>query len=247
VEQAETDELTAGAVNAEAPAVMAEEAKRIVEVPVHYLTDYIFDGRKGSQYDESDPSNPINVYGKTKLEGERGIQDVGPLHLIFRTSWVYATRGRNFLLRILRLATEREELQIVEDQIGAPTSSRKVAGATARILKKLTEQARGPSSFAGVSGIYHMTAAGETSWFEFAKAILQEASCTAGCCMVCCGHWRASFGCPSRHPSCGCGIPDHGSPAPYSVLSNSHLVETFGFQLPDWRVQLHLAFTDTDS
>src|SRR5690348_3497787 len=118
VDQAETDETTARAVNAEAPGVMAEEAKRTGAVLVHYSTDYVFDGVKKLPYDEADSANPINVYGKTKFAGEEAIRDSGVPHLIFRTSWVYATRGRNFLLTILHLATEREELRIVSDQVG---------------------------------------------------------------------------------------------------------------------------------
>src|SRR5438046_1728726 len=116
VDQAETDETTARAVNAEAPGIMAEEAKKIGAALIHYSTDYVFDGTKKAPYDESDPVNPINTYGKTKLTGEDAIRNSGLPHLIFRTSWVYATRGRNFLLTILRLATEREELRIVSDQ-----------------------------------------------------------------------------------------------------------------------------------
>src|SRR5436309_2364983 len=137
VDQAETDETTARAVNAEAPGIMAEEAKKIGAALIHYSTDYVFDGTKKAPYDESDPVNPINTYGKTKLTGEDAIRNSGLPHLVFRTSWVYATRGRNFLLTILRLATEREELRIVSDQVGAPTCASEVAGATAKILTRM--------------------------------------------------------------------------------------------------------------
>ncbi len=138
VDQAEKEEAIARAINADAPAVMAEEAKKIGAGLVHYSTDYVFDGSKNSPYEETDPTNPVNVYGKTKLMGERAIQETGVPHLIFRTGWVYATRGRNFLLTILRLATQgSDELRIVSDQIGAPTWSREIAWATTQILKRI--------------------------------------------------------------------------------------------------------------
>src|SRR5437879_395450 len=136
VDQAETDEAMAHAVNAEAPGLMAEEAKKIDAALIHYSTDYVFDGTKKTPYDEIDSVNPINVYGKTKFAGEQAIRGSSVLHLIFRTSWVYATRGRNFLLTILRLATEREELRIVSDQVGAPTCALEVASAKAKNLNQ---------------------------------------------------------------------------------------------------------------
>src|SRR5260370_21258566 len=117
VDQAETDETTAHAVNAQAPGLLAEEAQKIGAVLVHYSTDYVFDGTKKLPYGEADSTNPINVYGKTKFAGEQAIRSSGVSHLIFRTSWIYATRGRNFLLTILLLATEREELRIVSDHV----------------------------------------------------------------------------------------------------------------------------------
>ncbi len=121
-------------------------------------------------------SNPVSVYGKTKLVGEDAIRRAGIPHLIFRTAWLYATRGRNFMLTILRLATEKEELRIVRDQIGVPTWSREIAARTAKVLSHVIERSNGASSFSGVSGTYHMAAAGETTWYDFARAILEEAS-----------------------------------------------------------------------
>src|ERR1700693_3249357 len=171
VDKAESEETVARAINAEAPAVMAEEAKKIGASLIHFSTDYVFDGTKTFAYDEDDPANPQNVYGRTKLEGERAIQASGATHLIFRTAWVYATQGRNFLLTILRLATQREELKIVRDQIGAPTLRREIARATTKILAQICARERGPISLADVSGIYHMTAGGETSWYDFTNAI----------------------------------------------------------------------------
>jgi dTDP-4-dehydrorhamnose reductase len=174
VDQAEKDEREAYVINAEAPALMAEETKRIGAILVHYSTDYVFDGLKNCPYDEGDPPNPINAYGRTKLAGEQAIQEVGPPHLIFRTAWVYALTGRNFLLTVLRLATEREELGIVRDQIGAPTWSREIAQATTSVLSQLAS--RNQEALSNLKGVYQMTATGQASWCEFAQAILEEAS-----------------------------------------------------------------------
>jgi dTDP-4-dehydrorhamnose reductase len=188
VDKAESEETLARAINAEAPALMAEEAKKIGASFIHFSTDYVFDGSKSTPYDEDDPTNPQNVYGRTKLEGERAIQASGAPYLIFRTAWVYATQGRNFLLSILRLATEREELKIVRDQIGAPTLSREIAAAVTNILANTCDDKRGFPSLGDVSGIYHMTAGGETSWYDFAKAILEEAATSSVPPLVCSGY-----------------------------------------------------------
>jgi dTDP-4-dehydrorhamnose reductase len=244
VDQAESQEGEARVINADAPAMMAEEAKRIGAVLVHYSTDYIFDGSKNLPYDENDLPNPINVYGKTKLAGERAIQDAGIPHLIFRTAWVFGTRGRNFLLTILRLATEREELRIVRDQIGAPTWSREIAKGTARILAQLVE--KGQEAFSRSSGIYHMTATGETSWFEFAKAILEEASRTSPEIS-----WfaAATGGHPLvvrlLTPVATEEYPTLARRPAYSVLSNLRLKHIFDSELPHWRRQLHSAFAES--
>ncbi len=244
VDQAESEECEARVINADAPALLAEEAKRIGAALVHYSTDYIFDGSKNLPYDENDPANPINVYGKTKLAGEQAIQDAGLPHLIFRTAWVYSTRGRNFLLTILRLATQREELRIACDQFGAPTWSREIAKGTARILAQLFEQ--GQEAFSRSSGIYHMTAAGETSWFEFAKAILEEASRTSRGVS-----WFVAA--TGGHPLVARLVtpvtteeyPTLARRPAYSVLSNSRLKHMFDSELSHWRAQLHLAFAES--
>jgi dTDP-4-dehydrorhamnose reductase len=248
VDQAEKEEATARAINADAPAVIAEEAKRIGAALVHYSTDYVFNGSKTSPYEEDDPVDPINVYGKTKLAGEQAIQSSGVPYLIFRTAWIYATRGRNFVLTILRLATQREELQIVTDQIGAPSWSREIAAATTQILVGLYSRGSLPSSISELSGIYHMTAAGETSWYEFTKAILEKASR-----MPLTAHWfaTATGGQPvvTRRiiPIKTSEYPTPARRPAYSVLSNSHLLETFGVQLPVWDAQLQRLFLRGDS
>jgi dTDP-4-dehydrorhamnose reductase len=244
VDQAETDAEIARAVNSDAPAILAEEAKRIRALLVHYSTDYVFDGKKAEPYIETDQPNPLNIYGQTKLEGERAIEQSGGRYLIFRTSWVYATAGRNFLLKILQLATLREEIRIVCDQIGAPTSAAEIAKATVRVLETL----KGPETKASMpvdhGSTYHMTAEGQTSWYEFAKAIIEEAKSA-----------------PSAPPwllAATNNLPlivqrivpintsDYPTPAKrplYSVLSSERLSQAFGVQLPNWRAQLRRIFT----
>jgi dTDP-4-dehydrorhamnose reductase len=243
VDKAEKEEAIARAINAEAPALLAEEAKQIGAAVVHYSSDYVFDGSKSAPYVEDDPPNPINAYGKTKLAGEEGIRASGAAHLIFRTSWVYALRGRNFLLTILRLATEREELRLVHDQIGAPTWSREIARATAEVLGRLAGEGDVASALARSGGTYHMTAAGVTSWHEFALAILEEASrlpqgtpwfaaATGGLPLITrriIPITSPEYPTPARRPAC-------------SVLSNSRLENYFGVRLSDWRAQLNEAF-----
>jgi len=243
VDRAENDEAAAMAINAEAPARLAEEAKKIGAALVHYSTDYVFDGCKNSPYVEDDVPHPLSVYGKSKLAGELAIRASGVPHLILRTAWVYASAGHNFLLTILRLSTQREELRIVCDQRGAPTWSREIASGTVRILASLANQGWNPDSFAAIAGTYHMTAAGETSWHQFAQAILEESSslshpipwftsATAGLPQLTrriTAITTAEYPTPARRPA-------------YSVLSNSRLQQSFGFHLPGWREQLHSLF-----
>jgi dTDP-4-dehydrorhamnose reductase len=244
VDQAEKEEVAARAINAEAPGVLAEEAKKIGAALVHYSTDYVFDGSKRTPYEEDDPPNPINAYGRTKLAGEQAIRESGVAHLIFRTEWVYAQQGRNFLLTILRLATQREELRIVSDQIGAPTSNRDIAEATTKILAQIFKPQSKQTSWPEVGGTYHMTAAGETNWYEFAKAILEEASQVNPL-----PAWLAAA--TGARPLIAQRIipirtEDYPTPArrpAYSVLSNARLEQTFGVQLPDWRSQLRALFS----
>ncbi|HEV2522475.1 MAG TPA: dTDP-4-dehydrorhamnose reductase [Candidatus Acidoferrales bacterium] len=246
VDKAESEQALARAINAEAPAVMAQEAKKIGARLIHYSTDYVFDGTKTDPYDEEDPTNPQNVYGRTKLEGELAIQNSDVPYQIFRTAWVYATQGRNFLLTILRLATQREELRIVRDQFGAPTSSRAIAEATTNVLSQIREQENGSFSPANLNGIYHLTAAGKTTWFDFAEAILERARAIETSTP-----WLAAatnnLPLIARHI-----IPIHTSEYPtparrpaYSVLSNERLARAFSVRLPDWRTQLDSLFKNS--
>src|SRR5579862_8056136 len=245
VDQAETDEAIAFAVNAGAPGVMAEEAKKLDAAIVHYSSDYVFRGSKTTPYVEDDPTSPINAYGRTKQAGEEAVQSVGGTHLIFRTAWVYAQEGSNFLLTILRLATQQEELKIVCDQIGAPTWSREIAKATAQILSRARAREAASVALLEASGIYLMTAAGETSRYDFARAILEEfPKATARPAWL----GAATNGRPLMArlvtPISSNEYPTPARRPAYSVLCNRRLGNVFGEQLPSWRAQLHSAFSE---
>ncbi len=248
VDRAETDEVTARTINAEAPALMATEARLAGAAFLHYSTDYVFDGLRKAPYEETDPPNPVNVYGKTKLEGEQAIRESGVPHLIIRTAWVYGTRGQNFLLTILRLATERDELRVVNDQTGAPTWSREIAAATSSILTKLFASEKRLDSLTELGGIYHLTAAGETTWYEFAQRIFEEApqnsssfpwlrTATGGQPLI----FRRVIPISTRE------YPTPAARPAYSVLSNTRVAHVFGCELADWRMQLHKLFSPKNS
>jgi dTDP-4-dehydrorhamnose reductase len=213
VDQAEKESPLCFAINAAAPRVLAEEAARLDALLIHYSTDYIFDGTKSGPYVESDPIHPLSVYGESKAAGEAAIAETGCNYLILRTSWVYGAHGKNFLRTMLRLGAERPELRVVDDQIGAPTSAAAIAEATARLV-----------DFApGAPGIYHMTAAGSTSWYGFACAILGAAMGPAS---------------PRVQPIPGSDYPTAARRPANSVLANQKFAVTFGFQLPSWQQQL---------
>ncbi len=243
VDMAETDELSAYAINADAPATLAAEAKKIGAGVVHYSTDYVFDGLKRTPYIESDATNPINVYGKTKLAGEQAVRNSGASHLIFRTCWVYGTSGRNFMLTILRLASERDELKIVRDQVGAPTCAEDIAVATTKVLTSMQQRNNHGVLVSELDGTYHMTAAGQASWYDFGKAILEEAR--AASCKL---SWLAAVtrgrGLIARRvlPISSEEFQSPTARPGYSVLSNSRLAQRFGVVLPDWRNQLRRCF-----
>jgi dTDP-4-dehydrorhamnose reductase len=216
VDRAESEQELAMAINGAAPRILAEEAARTDALLVHYSTDYVFDGTKQSPWIETDATNPLNVYGASKLAGERAIQSVGGRYLIFRTSWVYGPHGKNFLFTMLRFGKERDQLRIVDDQFGAPTSSSAIAGATRCIVDKaLTAQTP--------SGIYHLTCSGETTWFGFAQAIFDQ-------------HLI------DRSPLLT-AIPSSEYPVPAarprnSVLCNEKLKADFSVELPEWHAGL---------
>ncbi|SDY32257.1 dTDP-4-dehydrorhamnose reductase [Nitrosomonas sp. Nm33] len=168
VDRAESEPDLAYQINAEAPAILAQEAQRMNAWLVHYSTDYVFDGSGDRPWSESDLPSPLNVYGQTKLQGEEAIRSAGCRHLIFRTSWVYAARGNNFAKTMLRLAQERDQLTIIDDQIGAPTGADLLADATAHAISMALKQPE-------VAGLYHLVAGGKVSWYGYAHFILSFA------------------------------------------------------------------------
>lgn len=220
VDKAESDEQTAMAVNGVAPGVIAEAAKRHHALMVHYSTDYVFDGVKSDAYVETDAPNPLNAYGRTKLAGERAVEAVGGRYLILRTSWVYGMHGANFLLTMLRLARERKELRVVDDQTGAPTWSRAIAEATAQILAQ--GRGRGAREWEAASGIYHLTCMGSTTWYGFARAIL-ERTLTA-----------TPVSQPAVIPISSAEYPTAAVRPKNSILSNEKLEREFGLRLGRW-------------
>lgn len=231
VDKAEAEEGLALKINAEAPGVLAEEAKKLGALLVHYSTDYVFDGTKKSPYVESDKPNPINAYGRTKLAGEQVIQSSGCDYLIFRTSWVYASRGNNFLLTMLRLAQEREELSIVSDQIGSPTSARLIADISVLCVRQaVSERASGVFS----AGLYHLTASGCTSWHGFTKEIVNLAE----------NNSSLELNIKNIKP-----IPTADYPTPAVRPMNSKLTLTklennFTIEIPGWRKGLQLCLDE---
>jgi dTDP-4-dehydrorhamnose reductase len=235
VDAAESDAATAMRLNAEAPDILAQEAKRFGALLVHYSTDYVFDGTKDGPYEEDDVANPMNVYGKSKLAGEQAIAASGCAHLILRTSWVYGARGKNFLRTMLQLGAQREELSVVADQIGAPTWSRTIAKITSDALSQLLAQDR--DEWLRRSGIYHVTASGASSWCGFAQAIFDTS--TLANKPVIKGIPTAAY--PGFTTA---GIPTAAVRPKNSQLSNHKLFATFGLTAPDWRAALELCMAD---
>jgi dTDP-4-dehydrorhamnose reductase len=230
VDQAEAEPELAMKVNCEAPQIMAEEMKRLNGLFITYSSDYVFDGDKASPYTESDPPHPLNVYGASKLAGDRAVEAVGGAYLVFRTSWVYAARGKNFLRTIMRLATERDELRVVDDQIGAPTLSKDIAQATLQVLQQLTGKSCSPAEALGDRrGICNMTSLGSVSWYGFAAAIVEEM------------RRHAMNG--EKHLARVIPISTGERPTPAtrpknSRLSTEKLRRIFGVELPDWKTSL---------
>lgn len=228
VDKAETDVDAARRLNAEVPRVFAEEAARTGAALVHYSTDYVFDGTKEGAYVETDATNPQNVYGLTKLEGEQAVAATGCAHLILRTSWVYGRRGKNFLLTMLKLGSERPELRVVADQIGAPTWSKTIATATSHIVAQALA-ADGSDWWARHSGVYHFTSAGATSWHGFAEAIFANAMGERAPKVV--PIPASDYPVPAKRPS-------------NSRLSHDKLTAAFGLRLPDWADALKLCLSE---
>lgn len=242
VEGAETEPDLARAVNARAPGILAEEAARIGAAIVHFSTDYVFDGRKRGPYVEGDAPSPLNVYGQTKLRGEEAVRAAGGPHLVFRLSWVYGLRRRNFLTAMLDAFASREVVRVVADQTGRPTWCRTVAEAVAAVLARSRSAEAGSAgprdTLEALSGLYHLAPAGETTWHGFAEAILE---------------FLHAAGVPvaTRRVE---PIPSSAYPSPVrrparSVLSSRAFERAFGRRLPDWKGELRrcLAELDVDS
>ena len=218
VDRAENEPRTCFAVNAESVALLAQEAARSGALLIHYSTDYVFDGAKRLPYIESDPTGPINTYGRSKLTGEQEIARSGCRYLILRSSWVYAMRGRNFVLTMLRLARERSPLRVVNDQVGAPTWARDIAAGTLAALDR-------PKP---IEGLYHVAAGGSTSWFQFAIRLFQLAGLDAPVAPI----PSAEYPTDARRPA-------------YSVLDSARFEHATGFRIPPWDERLAACLTDS--
>lgn len=255
VDQAEREPELVRALNAGAPQALADELVRSGGLLIHYSTDYVFDGSKASAYVETDPTAPLNVYGRTKLEGEQMIEASGCAHLILRTTWVYDTRGRNFLRTVLRLAREKAELRIVGDQIGAPTWAFSVADATAVIVATALSQ-RTTNTWPH-NGIFHLTAGGETSWAGFASAIIEEYRNEQHAVQERLDSVLKSVSGESQDPEFSQPIraqrvtaiatEEYPTPAKrprYSVLSNAKAQAALRVTMSDWREGLRLALRE---
>lgn len=220
VDKAESTPDPAWAINATGPAIIAEEAKRSGAFMVHYSTDYVYNGAKLGPWVETDATGPLNVYGQTKLAGDEAIASSGCDYVILRTSWVYGARGANFLLTMLRLAKERPELRIVDDQTGSPTTSECLAQATAQIVSQVVSPGSGLN---GRSGVYHLTSSGATTWFGFARAFLSKQPTM-----------------PKLTPITTADYPVPAARPKNSVLSCQRVADAFGVQMPSWELALDL-------
>ena len=214
VDRAEQERDAAFAVNVQAVKELAHQAKSVGALLIHFSTDYVFDGEKTAPYVETDVPAPLNVYGQSKLEGERAIAASGCRHFIFRTSWVYGPAGRNFVHAILAAAKAKPELRVVDDQRGAPTSSMAIAGAVAQVLSSASWSTK-------ADGIYHLSAAGETTWHGFAKAILEAKGIGTPLVAIRSDEYPVA----ARRPK-------------NSLLDNGKIGAAFGIALPDWRQSL---------
>lgn len=227
VDRAESEPEVARAVNSDAPALLAAEAARFDAVMIHYSTDYVFNGAKETAYVETDPANPASVYGRTKLEGEQAVAQVEN-HFILRCSWVYSTRGSNFLKTMLRLGAERSEIGVVDDQAGSPTWAREIARSTAGLLALMRPDGTdGKSKLSVPRGIYHLTSGERATWFEFALAIFD----------------RFPEIQTKVRPITTAEYPTAAARPRNSVLDSSKIATTLGIRMPPWETQLDECLT----
>jgi len=227
VDRAESEPEIAKAINAHAPRVMAEEAKKMGAVLIHYSTDYVFDGTQGSDYLETDTPNPLNIYGQSKLAGERAIQEVGGSYLILRTSWVYSVRRNSFVTKVLEWSRTQTSLRIVSDQVSNPTWCRMLAEVTAQLLAMAGRDVAGWLDER--RGIYHLAGSGRASRFEWAQAILEM------------DPRREEQTVHEVQPALTSEFPTPAVRPLHSALNCDHFTDTFGLTLPDWREALKLA------
>lgn len=220
VDRAESDRAAAFAVNADGPRILGEEAARCGALVLHFSTDYVFSGDKNRPYTEQDQPGPLNVYGLSKLEGERALAQVCPRHLILRTSWVLGVHGHNFARTVLRLASERESFGVVADQVGAPTSAALLADLSAHLLRRHAGEGAGFPF-----GLFHATAGGETSWCDYARFVIDQAA-AAGLAL--------KAGAASVRALDTAGYPTAAQRPHNSRLDTARFRETFGLRLPPW-------------
>lgn len=223
VDKAESDAASAHLVNAISPSVLAETAQSLGAWLVHYSTDYVFDGTKEEAWIETDATNPLSVYGRTKCEGEERIRASGAHHLILRTSWVFAPRGGNFAKTMLRLAKEREQLNVVADQYGAPTGAELLADATALALHRIAQMGGDADS---LSGTYHLAASGETTWYAYAQHVLEQAAAYGAVLKA---------GPNQVLPIAASAFPVPAPRPANSRLNSNKFCTSFGLRMPDWR------------
>ncbi len=223
VDRAEDEESLCFAINAKAPEVLARQAACCGAVLIHYSTDYVYDGTADRPYVESDRTNPLGVYGRSKLAGDLAVCEASVPALVFRTSWVFSDRGHNFYLTMKKLIATREQVKIVSDQTGAPTSAPALARATLQTLRPCLQQGLALPDYVGpVSGVYHMSCAGKTSWFGFASAIKRQMQQPGAGPLA------------ELLPVSSSEYPVKASRPAYSVLDNSRLLAVFGTALPTW-------------
>ena len=238
VDKSESEPDLAYAINAEAPRVMGETAAELGIPVIHFSTDYVFNGAGDTPWLETDALGPLGVYGASKLAGERALAASGAAHLIFRTSWVYSSRGKNFLLTIVRLAQERDELRIVDDQVGAPTWSRDLARLVVHVLERISAQSGSSGAsiqeaVRAVQGIYHAADAGETTWFGFAREFLRVA-----------GEARPNLKFARLVPIVSSEFPTSAKRPANSRLNCERLKEVFGFTMPAWQESAAAVITE---
>jgi len=233
VDKAESEPEAARAVNALAPEVLAREAAKLGAWLVHYSTDYVFGGGGDEPWREDDPTFPKNVYGQTKLLGEHIIDRICPRHLIFRTSWVYAARGGNFAKTMLRLAQEREQLKVINDQFGAPTGAELIADITAHAIRQVFQNSADDQALAG---IYHLVASGCTTWFEYARHVLAQAQKVQPALTITA---REVTPVPTSD------FPSAATRPHNSRLDTGKLQLVFGLNLPDWKLGVDRMLAET--